>query len=275
MHSLDTFFADPEFAFSGDTVVFFFAPGILGPYASGVITVEVPYVDVAEWVLSIPPVPQSKRSVTEGVKSVDGKQYVALTFDDGPSSKTTPRLLDILKEKDVKATFYVLGTQAERFPEIVKRTYDEGHEIGNHSWDHKSFTQISLKAVAEQVRSTNQAVKKIIGETPKTMRPPYGAYNKAVREVVGMPMVMWSVDTLDWKHRNAKKGVELALQQTTDGAIILFHDIHAQSVDAIPPLIDELRRRGYEFVTVSELYEKYHHTQMPASQVCFSIVNCR
>lgn len=273
--SIELFFEEPEFAFSEDNVVFFFSPGIIGPHSSGIITIEVPYTEVAEWMSVIPPVSDERPKKQDGITSIDGKKYVALTFDDGPSNKTTPRLLDILKQHNVQATFYVLGSQAERFPEILKRTFDEGHEIGNHSWNHPSFTTISLKEVASQIASTNTVIHSIIGETPKTMRPPYGAYNKAVREIVGMPLIMWSVDTLDWKHRNANKGVELALKQTHDGAIILFHDIHASSVDAIPTLIAELRARGYEFVTVSELYEKYHQTSFTSGQVCFSVNHCQ
>ncbi len=134
---------------------------------------------------------------------------------------------------------------------------------------------MTLSGALNEVQATSQKVMEVSGVYPKTLRPPYGAYTQLIKDAVGIPLSMWSVETLDWKYRNVQKNLQAALSQVRDGAIILFHDIHKESVDTIAPLIDELRQRGYEFVTVSELYQKYHGESMTPGMVCFSATNCR
>lgn len=198
---------------------------------------------------------------------IPGEKYIALTFDDGPHHERTPYILDILKKYDVPATFYVLGNRAEYYPEIVKRAYDEGHEIGNHTWSHPKLTNLSEQQLLNQVNQATNLVTNITGEAPATIRPPYGAYNDTVRNIINLPIVNWSVDTLDWKHGNKEKIVEIAKKATKDGSIILMHDIHQATADAIEDVIIELTNQGYHFVTVSTLLELENNSTDVMSQV--------
>jgi peptidoglycan/xylan/chitin deacetylase (PgdA/CDA1 family) len=182
---------------------------------------------------------------------------IAITFDDGPSEKLTPMLLDILKERNVHATFFVVGQNAAEYPDILKRAVAEGHEIGNHSWSHPSLTGLGAAGVKNQMQKTNAAIKAAIGRDPVVMRPPYGAtnatLNKRYNDVYGMKVILWSVDPLDWKYRSAAHVKSQILAQVTPGAIILAHDIHATTVAAMPGTLDALLSEGYKFVTVSQL----------------------
>ncbi len=189
--------------------------------------------------------------VTERV--LDGKKLVALTFDDGPSPNTTPRLLDILQEKDVPATFFSLGNMARTNPDIIKRAKKEGHEIGSHTLSHQNLIRIPATVVQADINEAKDIIKSITGKLPEYTRPPYGNINDIVRAAVGTPMILWSVDTEDWKTKTTESIVSIAMSEVHDGAIILMHDIYPTSVDAVPTLVDTLREEGYEFATISEI----------------------
>jgi peptidoglycan/xylan/chitin deacetylase (PgdA/CDA1 family) len=184
---------------------------------------------------------------------------LAITFDDGPSQKLTPQLLDILKARGIKATFYVLGKNATAYPDILKRMVAEGHEIGNHSFNHLAFPKIGAVKVAEEVNQTNAAIQQATGIRPTTLRPPYGATNptitKRLNDEFGLTVAMWSVDPLDWKVRNAAHVTSEITKHAAPGAIILAHDIHPTTVEAMPATLDALLAKGYKFVTVSELIQ--------------------
>lgn len=188
--------------------------------------------------------------------NVDGP-YIALTFDDGPHPTLTPKLLDILKEKGVKATFFVLGSCVAANPEVLQRAAAEGHEIGNHSWDHKAFPKSGGSGVAAQINQTNAAIESSTGKKPTLVRPPYGATNatitKRLNEEFGLKVIMWDVDPLDWKNRNSEHVKSEILKATKAGSIVLSHDIHPTTVDAMAATIDALKEKGFQFVTVSEL----------------------
>ncbi len=188
--------------------------------------------------------------------NVEG-QYVALTFDDGPHATLTPKLLDILKEKGVKATFFVLGQCVAANPDVIARAAQEGHEIGNHSYDHKSFTKAGAAGVASEINKTNDAIQAAIGKKPTVVRPPYGATNstitKRLNEEFGLRVIMWDVDPLDWKVRNSAHVTEQILKNAKAGSIILSHDIHPTTVASVAATIDALKAKGFQFVTVSEL----------------------
>ena len=186
-------------------------------------------------------------------RDITGKKLVALTFDDGPSSATTPRLLDILYEKDVPATFFMLGKMAREVPDIVRRTEKEGHIVASHTMYHQNLIRISPAAMADDIAESKAVFKNILGHEPTLTRPPYGNINSAVRNNVGTPMILWSVDTLDWKSKNIDDILAVTREQIHDGAVILVHDIYDTTVDAVPVIIDELRKEGYDFVTVPEL----------------------
>ncbi|MDE0634079.1 MAG: polysaccharide deacetylase family protein [Caldilineaceae bacterium] len=178
---------------------------------------------------------------------------VALTFDDGPSYYTEG-LLDTLKEHNVKATFFVLGAQVRIQSETVQRMFQEGHQIGNHTWDHPNLTRLSDVQIREQLQLTDDLIAQLIGEQTPFLRPPYGAYNESVLAASGLPIIFWSVDPLDWKDRDAAT-VAARIADAPVGAIILSHDIHKSTVEAVPAIIAALHARGIRFVTVSKLFE--------------------
>lgn len=183
--------------------------------------------------------------------------YVAISFDDGPHPTLTPKLLDILKARNVKATFYVIGKNVAQYPEIVKRMVAEGHEVGNHTWNHPSLTKLSAATVANEIQKTTRAIIDACGIAPTTMRPPYGAtnaaLNKRMAQEFGLPVILWSVDPQDWKIRRASHVSNHLIQHTTAGDILLAHDIHPSTVEAMPATLDALLAKGYKFATVTEL----------------------
>ncbi len=185
-----------------------------------------------------------------------GKKLVAITFDDGPGPYTD-RLLDGLKRRGAKATFFMLGSRAESYPEVVKRVYREGHQVANHSYGHPDLTTLSDAGVQSQIQTTNGILNRACGKgTSYLVRAPYGSESSRVRSLVGAPLIRWSVDPLDWKYRNAATVKANILADTYDGAIVLVHDIHSTSVDGALAAIDTLKSRGYEFVTVRELFRR-------------------
>ena len=180
------------------------------------------------------------------------KKMVALTYDDGPSIYT-PRILKTLKENNSVATFFVVGNRVPMYSDTVKKAYDMGCEIGNHTYEHKSLPNLSETEVKRQISKTNKEVKKAIGEKPVIMRPTGGATNTNIKKWVGMPSIIWSVDTLDWKTRNADSTRRAVLNRVKDGDIV--HDLYSATATASETIIPELVRRGYQLVTVSELAE--------------------
>lgn len=183
--------------------------------------------------------------------------YIAMTFDDGPHPQNTPRLLDILRARNVKATFYVIGRSVDLYPQIVRRTVAEGHEIGNHSHTHRLLSKLGDSEVRSEMARCRDAVGRAAGVRMRTMRPPYGGLLQRQRELVhaefGYPTILWSVDPLDWKRPGPSVVTSRILSGTTAGGIVLAHDLHAQTVDAMPATVDGLLRRGFKFVTVSQL----------------------
>ncbi|MGM0124131.1 peptidoglycan-N-acetylglucosamine deacetylase [Enterococcus sp. AZ194] len=189
-------------------------------------------------------------------------KQVALTFDDGPRPETTEKLLKILKEEDVPATFFVLGSQAEAYPNVLKEIIEDGHTIGNHSYDHKNLTQLTPDAIKTQMHSTDKTVYKATGLLPKYIRPPYGAMKESIAKTLDQPLIHWNVDTEDWKKGSSEKIVKTVNDQLEDGSVILLHDIHENSVDAVRPIIQSLKKQGYEFTTVDTIFKgPKSHTQ--------------
>ncbi|MCA2227704.1 polysaccharide deacetylase family protein [Nonomuraea aurantiaca] len=187
--------------------------------------------------------------------SVDCRQVkcVALTFDDGPSPYT-PRLLQYLARYRARATFFVVGQNVIARPGVVRGAVRAGHEVGNHSWSHRDLTGLSARGVRADLARTDQAIRKATGVTPTLVRPPYGAFDRVVRRQSPHPLVLWSVDTLDWLYRNSGHVTRAAVGPARPGSIILFHDIRPTTVAAIPHVLKRLAKRGFHFVTVSELY---------------------
>lgn len=186
-----------------------------------------------------------------------GQPYVAMTFDDGPHPANTPRLLDMLRDRNIKATFYVIGRNVEMYPEITRRIVAEGHEIGNHTYTHRNMTKLGDEAVRTELVKTRDAIARAAGVQPRTMRPPYGALLQSQRSWIhsefNYPTIMWSVDPRDWQRPGPSVVASRIVSGTTPGAIILAHDLHAPTVDAMPAALDGLLRKGYRFITVSQL----------------------
>ncbi len=183
--------------------------------------------------------------------------FLALTFDDGPHPVNTPKLLDILKARNVKATFYVVGTNAKRYPEILRRIIAEGHEIGNHTITHGDLSKMSESQVRKELTDSHQAILSATGVAPRTMRPPYGAISKAqktwIRREFNYPSILWSVDPEDWKRPGSSDVASRLVSGAKPGGILLVHDIHAPTIDAIPSAVDQLKQKGFQFVTVTQL----------------------
>ena len=188
------------------------------------------------------------------VKEKLAKKRIALSFDDGPRAETTPKVLEILKQYNAHATFYIVGSHVEGNEEIIKQIVAEGHELGNHSYSHPLLTKKSAEEVYNEVKQTSDLIAKAsLGLRPMSLRPPYGGYNKMVAEQAGIAIVNWSIDSLDWQYRDAAKTIEHIKENAHNGGILLMHDIHAESVEALPAVLEYLKSEGYELVTVDEL----------------------
>lgn len=206
-------------------------------------------------------------SASAAPQAVDCRKVkcVALTFDDGPVADTQ-RLLRTLKEKNVRVTFYVVGKNAQKYPSTVRAAATAGHQIGNHSWDHADLTKLSTAKIKSQLSRADTAIKQATGKKPTTLRAPYGAHNAAVRNAAGRPLVHWSVDTLDWKDRDTARIIKTVNTTTKPGDIVLLHDIHKTTVDAVPGIIKNLTARGFHFVTVDQLFAP---TKLPSGKVTY------
>ena len=206
---------------------------------------------------------------------------VALTFDDGPSQEFTPLVLDILKEYNVPATFFLVGIHAERYPDIARRIAEEGHEIGNHTYGHINVPTASNKALYEEVIKATRVIAQTTGEYPKYIRPPRGVYDARFRRlshVLGQKIVLWTISTRDWRYgTTAQSIVKRAVSQAKGGDIILLHDSGAlvkneggdrsATVRALPLVIEGLRQKGLEIVPLSELLEEEFGEEFPVVEI--------
>lgn len=195
---------------------------------------------------------QAKKSDSSKKSQKVQTKYAALTFDDGPSS-FTDRLLDCLEKNNAKATFFMVGKEIDSFPDEVKRMEKLGCELGNHTYSHVDLTTLSPEDMSAEIAGVDEDLVNLVGHGATVLRPPYGNINDSVRSTVGTPMILWSIDTLDWETQDPQQTVDTVMSQVQDGSIILMHDIFSTSVDAaeifIPKLIDE----GYQLVTIHEL----------------------
>src|SRR5213595_422944 len=195
-------------------------------------------------------------SITFNAVHVDGP-YIAMTFDDGPSATLTPKLLDLLAAHHIKATFFVIGENVAEHPEIVARAAREGHEIGNHSWSHPNLAKMSQESVRSQLRRTDDAIRSAMGNRPTLMRPPYGSITARekhwIHDEFGYRIILWDVDPYDWKRPGPAVVRNRILKETQPGSIVLSHDIHPGTIEAMPSTFETLEAKGFKFVTVSEL----------------------
>lgn len=190
---------------------------------------------------------------SKGIVDGETKKKVALTFDDGPDPVHTLEILSLLDQYQARATFFVLGNRVDFYPSIIQEMADKGHEIGNHTWNHKDLTKLSSDKIKNEINKTSNAIKAVIGEGPQLYRPPYGAINDQVRGATNLKPVLWTVDPQDWLHRDATKVFNHVKANVTDGSIVLMHDIYGSTVEAVGKILAYLAAEGYQFVTVSEL----------------------
>ena len=181
-------------------------------------------------------------------------KVVALTFDDGPS-KYTKDILDILKKYDACGTFFLIGNKVSFYGEVLREMLSEGNEIGNHSYDHKYLTRLSEEEVKDEISKTQDEIKRVTGYTPTLFRPTYGGYNNTLKSYIDLTFVLWDADSRDWSVKSTEGIMYNVFKDVKSGSIILFHDNHEYSVNALPSVIKELKKQGYKFVTVSELLE--------------------
>ena len=185
------------------------------------------------------------------------KRRVALTFDDGPHATLTPKLLDFLRANRVHSTFFVLGSRAETYPDIVSRMAAEGHEVGNHTWKHKSLARQSSEAGKATLVQTADLVSALTGKPCRLVRPPFGHTNRRVRNLIhslGWHHIMWDADSRDWQERSTRRMILRVLREFTPNGIVLFHDIHPGALRVLPVLVPALKHCGFKFVTISELF---------------------
>lgn len=181
------------------------------------------------------------------------EKCVALTFDDGPGEFTN-QLLDELQETNTPATFFLVGKNIAKYPDTLKRMVEGGHQIGSHTWDHADITTLTKEKIEHEVAWTDQAIEEASGEKPSVFRPPYGNHGAVYDRLIPYPLVLWDVDTLDWKHHDPQQTVSIAMDEVRPGSVILMHDIHASSVKAVPELVTKLKDAGYTPVTVEQLF---------------------
>lgn len=230
--------------------------GFLGGVALGAASFAVSAQAASPRLITLPGQITSGAAATiKGI--VTARKVVAMTFDDGPHPTLTPILLDLLKSLNIRATFYLVGSRVAAYPQLVARIAAEGHEIGNHTWSHPYLTKRSASGVLRELDRTTRAVYEATGKAPVTMRPPYGALSLRQRLMVhqerNLPTILWSVDPQDWTRPAPGVVTQRILASTRAGGIVLSHDIHSQTIRAMPKTLAGLGAKGFEFVTVSEM----------------------
>lgn len=244
------------FVLNDQSITFFFNPATIASSSCGIITITIP---TSELPLSIKIEENNKKNelptYNEKTKTIDpNKPVVALTFDDGPS-KYTKKIVDFLKENDASATFFILGNKVAIYEQTLITMIENGNEIGNHSYSHKWLTKLSEVELKNQIEKVQTITKERLNYTPKYLRPTYGGINKKLRSNTDLEIVLWNVDTMDWKIKNSDKIASRAISKVKNGDIILMHDTYERTFEAVKKIVPELKKQGYQFVTVSELKE--------------------
>ncbi len=199
--------------------------------------------------------PQEEKVSVEHIrKNLDpDKPMVALTFDDGPYDRVTNRIVRVLAKNDSRATFFVVGNRVERYADTMKNAFQKGNQIATHTFDHGDLSKMKKKQIRRELKRSFRVMKKINGENPTMLRPPYGNVNDKMRQTIQIPMIYWSVDTEDWASRNRDK-VLSRCKSIKDGDIVLMHDLYPSTAAAVEKLVPKLRKKGFQLVTVEELF---------------------
>jgi len=242
-----------EFIITEEGVVFFFDEGTVVDKTKGIIQVGMSYTELEDTI----------REKLLPRYIYPDKPMIALTYDDGPGGEAEERILKCLENNGVVATFFYMGSRVQQGESLIKKAHSIGCELGNHTWSHPYLPSLDIKQVKKEIRRTNKAVKDACGAEPTVFRPSYGESTDKINKLSGMPVIMWSIDTLDWESRNAKKIVKsVTKEKNLDGKIILMHSLYDATAEATEKLIPILQEKGYQFVTVSELL-KYRENEIP------------
>ena len=234
------------------------------PSSYGELTITVPISSVSKYLqnptarkfANIPKPAEKPKPAPAAPTPTVANKTIALTFDDGPGPYTE-KLLDILDKYDAKATFFLIGSKVSGQASVVRSIQARGHQLGNHSWSHPELPKLSVDQIAGEIDRTNEAIRQATGVKPSILRPPYGAVNGVVLEQLrlrNMSSILWSVDTRDWADRNSQIVCSRAVAGARPGAVILMHDIHQTSVNAVPCILSSLKQQGYSFVTIQRLH---------------------
>ncbi|ATP38837.1 1,4-beta-xylanase [Solibacillus sp. R5-41] len=247
-----------RFALKDESLIIYFDEGEIGDPSAGSLTFEMPLSFINPLLASDFQIAmEADETIIPKVDLDPTKKHVALTFDDGPHPKVTKQILTLLEKYDAKATFFMLGSRVQYYPSLVGEIRDAGHEIGNHSWSHPVLTKLSAAEVTKEFESTEHAIFNAIGQNSTVFRPPYGAINDSVKTMIPITSVNWTIDTMDWKHRNANSLLPIIQKSMHNNSIILMHDIHQSTADGLESVLAYLTNEGYEFLTVSEILN-YH-----------------
>jgi len=245
-------FQNAQFTISNENLTFHFDPYKVTSGNCGIIKIDIPLSKLGIQ-FSQPTMQENEIVVTMNERVIDpSRPVVAITFDDGPS-KYTQEILSILQKYDANGTFFVLGNKTKAYQDTLQEALNQGNEIGNHSYNHKWLTRLDIEDFREQIDKTQSLIQELTGYTPALLRPTYGSINKKIRNNTNLKIVLWDVDSLDWKIKDSKKIANRVLKDVEDMDIILFHDTYKRTVESLKIVLQELQKEGYQFVTVSEL----------------------
>lgn len=247
-----------RFALKKESLIIYFDEGEVTEPTAGLPTVEMSLSFINPLLASDFQIAmQAEETIVPKYDKDPSKKRIALTFDDGPHPEVTKQILELLAKYNAKATFFMLGSRVQYYPGLAREVHDAGHEIGNHTWTHPVLTKMTPGAIQKEYESTEQALVKAIGENSSVFRPPYGAINDSVRKLIPIHSVNWTIDTLDWKHRDPEKLLPMLKEALHNNAIVLMHDIHQSTADGLEPVLSYLQSEGYEFLTITEILP-YH-----------------
>lgn len=244
-----------KFAIKNDELILFFEGSKLCNNYNEILEIHIPITYLKKLNQLNKVSKQDVEYIEPTINYIDiSKPVVALTFDDGPS-RYTDEILDTLKKYDSNATFFVLGNKIEDYNNTIIKMYKNGNEIGNHSYNHRWLTRLSSEEQREQIEKTQEIIKNYTNYTPIYLRPTYGSVNKKLKNNTNLKIMLWNIDTKDWKYKDIDTIVNNALKDVEDGSIILMHDTYKRTSEAVKEIVPELIKQGYQLVTISELEE--------------------
>lgn len=250
-----------HFSLKEEGLEILFPPYQVSCWADGEIKITIPYNELSEilkeeFIITKELPDNSKITRTRrSLEEFKDKKLIAFTFDDGPGTGTSTKLLDSLDKYNARVTFFVLGSRVNQYKDTIIKAYEQGNSIGSHTYSHLNLYKLTDYEILKEVRNTNEEIKKIIGEEPIFLRPPYGNINASIKELTNMYTILWNIDTEDWKYKDKNKIANNIIKNAHDGAIVLLHDIYNTSIEGALIAMETLSQEGYAFVTIEEMFE--------------------